>query len=178
MTKVLLYHINWALMTWGGTDLFLAKLNLKHLEPTEYAWQLKVKHNLTRQQTLAIAPVVQCLQQMHSNRSNQMTHLADGVAQQPCRCGGLVEPVGAAQHMRQVGLGFAHVDPLHKVANVSPQSRLDPHSIRNPHIRRSPLERAIEVAVALILDELSMSPSDIYTTVQVTAVPFYETLLL
>ena len=84
-------------MTWGGTDLFLAELNSKHLQPTEYAWQLKVKHNLTRQQTLAIAPVVQCLQQMHSNRINQMTHLADGVAQQPCRCVWLVELVGAAK---------------------------------------------------------------------------------
>ena len=47
-----------------ASDPFLAELNSQHLEPAQYAWQLKIKHNLTRQQTLAIAPVVQCLQQM------------------------------------------------------------------------------------------------------------------
>jgi len=39
---------------------------------------------------------------------------------------------------------------------------LDRHSIRRQAIKRTPLEKAIEMAVALILDELSMSPSDIY----------------
>ena len=171
----------------AASDPLLAELNSQHLEPAQYAWRLKMKHNLTKQQTLAIAPVVQCLQQMYDNRSNSMTHVADGAAQQPCRClwlgaGGsgktysyakVVRPMlqhfcGARSYIatapthaatRLLGLE-SHT--LHKVANVSPQSRLDRQSIRSQHIRRTPLEKAIEIAVAVILDELSMSPSDIY----------------
>ena len=171
----------------AASDPFLAELNSRHLDPAQYAWQLTLKHNLTRQQTLAIAPVVQCLQQMYDNRSNPMTHVADGQPQQACRClwlgaGGsgktysytkVVRPMlqhfcGAKSYIatapthaatRLLGLE-SHT--LHKVANVSPQSRLDRHSIRRQAIKRTPLEKAIEMAVALILDELSMSPSDIY----------------
>ena len=62
----------------AASDPFVAELNSRRLDPAEYAWQLTLKHNLTRQQTLAIAPVAQCLQQMYDNRSNSMTHALMG----------------------------------------------------------------------------------------------------
>ena len=116
-----------------------------------------------------------------------MTHVADGAAEQPCRClwlgaGGsgktysytkVVRPMlqhfcgtrsyiaTAPTHAAARLLGLeSHT--LHKAANASAQSRLDRDSIRRQGIKRTPLERAIEIAVAVILDELSMSPSDIY----------------
>ena len=69
-----------------STDPFLVSLNEQNLEPKQYAWQLVVQHQLNPQQTLAVAPVVQVVQQMYEGRSNQASYIADGKPAQPCRC--------------------------------------------------------------------------------------------
>ena len=67
-------------------DPFLVSLNEQNLEPKQYAWKLKEQHDLNPQQTLAVAPVVQVVQQMYEGRPNQASHIADGTPAEPCRC--------------------------------------------------------------------------------------------
>ena len=169
------------------TDPFLVSLNEQNLEPKQYAWKLKVQHNLNPQQTLAVAPVVQVVQQMYEGRTNQASHIADGTPAQPCRClwlgaGGsgktysytrVLRPllqrfcgaqayVAAAPTHAAARLLGLEARTMHKLGGVNPQSKLDRESIRSATRKRSAVDKDIEFMCALIIDEMSMSPSDIY----------------
>ena len=170
-----------------STDPFLVSLNEQNLEPKQYAWQLVVQHQLNSQQTLAVAPVVQVVQQMYEGRSNQASYIADGKPAQPCRClwlgaGGsgktysytrVLRPllqrfcgsqayVAAAPTHAAARLLGLEARTMHKLGGVNPQSKLDRESIRTATRKRTAVDKDIEFMCALIIDEMSMTPSDIY----------------
>ena len=170
-----------------STDPFLVSLNEQNLEPKQYAWQLVVQHQLNPQQTLAVAPVVQVVQQMYEGRSNQASYIADGKPAQPCRClwlgaGGsgktysytrVLRPllqrfcgsqayVAAAPTHAAARLLGLEARTMHKLGGVNPQSKLDRESIRTATRKRTAVDKDIEFMCALIIDEMSMTPSDIY----------------
>ncbi len=169
------------------TDPFLVSLNEQNLEPKQYAWKLKVQHDLNPQQTLAVAPVVQVVQQMYEGRSNQASHIADGTPAQSCRClwlgaggsgktysytrvlrpllqrfcGGQAYVAAAPTHAAARLLGL-EARTMHKLGGVNPQSKLDRETIRTATRKRTAVDKDIEFMIALIIDEMSMTPSDIY----------------
>ena len=51
---------------------------------------------------------------------------------------------------------------MHKLGGVNPQSKLDRESIRTATRKRTAVDKDIEFMCALIIDEMSMTPSDIY----------------
>ncbi|CAE7222568.1 hypothetical protein AK812_SmicGene41034 [Symbiodinium microadriaticum] len=169
------------------TDPFIVQLNSQDLAPKDYAWRLVVEHKLTCQQIYAVVPAVRTIQEMYESRTNPAAHLADGQASRPCRClwlgaGGsgktysytkVLRPMfrryfgkrayvaTAPTHAAARLLGL-EARTLHKVANVTPQSKLDRRSMRAAQAKRDQLESELVHARATVLDELSMSPSDVY----------------
>ena len=143
-------------------DLFLVDLNARGLGP---ALELVRKHTLNKQQVLAVAPVVNAMQEMYDKRTDFSSCLADGASSEKCNClwlgaGGSGETwaytkvlcplfqrffgragyiVGAPTHAAVRLLG-PEAKTLHKWANVSPNTGLDRRNLR----------------------ELSMNPPDVY----------------
>ena len=170
-----------------AVDPFLAALNSKCLGPADYAAELVINYTLNRQQILAVAPIAWVMEQMWLNRSNPQSSLADGAAGEGCNClwlgaGGsgktyayskVLRPmfrryftdagyiVGAPTHAAVRLLG-PEAKTLHKWANVSPSSGLDRRSLRSAKTKGSPIEKKIMEVMAVLLDELSMNPPDVY----------------
>ena len=169
-------------------DPFLAALNAQCIGPGDYAAELVVNSTLNRQQILAVAPIAWVMEQMWLNRSNPQSTLADGAATESCNClwlgaggsgktyayskvlrpmfrryfgdGGYI--VGAPTHAAVRLLG-PEAKTLHKWANVSPNSGLDRRSLRSAKSKGSPIEKKkIMEVMAVLLDELSMNPPDVY----------------
>ena len=69
--------------------------------------------------------------------------------------------VGAPTHAAVRLLG-PEAKTLHKWANVSPNSGLDRRSLRSAKSKGSPIEKKIMEVMAVLLDELSMNPPDVY----------------
>ena len=168
-------------------DAFLVELNQRNVGPSDYASALLVEHSLNRQQILAIAPIAWVMEQMWLNRSNPDNCIADGACNERCNClwlgaGGsgktyayskVLRPLfrrffgqdgyvaGAPTHAAVRLLG-PEAKTLHKWANVHKSSSLDRRSLRSAKSKGSPIEKKIEGIMAMLLDELSMVPSDVY----------------
>eukprot|EP00438_Fugacium_kawagutii_P017947 Skav211370 [mRNA] locus=scaffold595:25004:28193:- [translate_table: standard] len=168
-------------------DPFLVELNNKNLGPADYASALVVKHSLNRQQILAIAPIAWVMQRMWSNRTDPESCIADGSCEEVCNClwlgaGGsgktyayskVLRPlfqrffgkagyiVGAPTHAAVRLLG-SEAKTLHKWANVHKGSLLDRRSLRSAKNKGDPIQLKIEQAMAMLLDEVSMVPPDVY----------------
>lgn len=168
-------------------DPFLVALNNRCIGPGEYAVELAINHTLNRQQILAVAPIAWVMEQMWLNRSNPDSMLADGACNESCNClwlgaGGsgktyayskVLRPmfrryfseagyiVGAPTHAAVRLLG-PEAKTLHKWANVSPNTGLDRRSLRSAKNKGNPIEKKIIEVMAVLLDELSMNPPDVY----------------
>ena len=168
-------------------DPFLVALNNRCIGPGEYAAELAINHTLNRQQILAVAPIAWVMEQMWLNRSNPDSMLADGACNESCNClwlgaGGsgktyayskVLRPmfrryfseagyiVGAPTHAAVRLLG-PEAKTLHKWANVSPNTGLDRRSLRSAKNKGNPIEKKIIEVMAVLLDELSMNPPDVY----------------
>ena len=168
-------------------DPFLVALNNRCIGPGEYAAELAINHTLNRQQILAVAPIAWVMEQMWLNRSNPDSMLADGACNESCNClwlgaGGsgktyayskVLRPmfrryfseagyiVGAPTHAAVRLLG-PEAKTLHKWANVSPNTGLDRRSLRSARNKGNPIEKKIIEVMAVLLDELSMNPPDVY----------------
>ena len=168
-------------------DPFLVALNNRCIGPGEYAAELAINHTLNRQQILAVAPIAWVMEQMWLNRSNPDSMLADGACNESCNClwlgaGGsgktyayskVLRPmfrryfseagyiVGAPTHAAVRLLG-PEAKTLHKWANVSPITGLDRRSLRSAKNKGNPIEKKIIEVMAVLLDELSMNPPDVY----------------
>ena len=168
-------------------DAFLVELNQRNVGPSDYASALLVEHSLNRQQILAIAPIAWVMEQMWLNRSNPDNCIADGACNERCNClwlgaGGsgktyayskVLRPLfrrffgqdgyvaGAPTHAAVRLLG-PEAKTLHKWANVHKSSSLDRRSLRSAKSKGSPIEKKIEGIMVMLLDELSMVPSDVY----------------
>ena len=168
-------------------DPFLVALNNRCIGPGEYAVKLAINHTLNRQQILAVAPIAWVMEQMWLNRSNPDSMLADGACNESCNClwlgaGGsgktyayskVLRPmfrryfseagyiVGAPTHAAVRLLG-PEAKTLHKWANVSPNTGLDRRSLRSAKNKGNPIEKKIIEVMAVLLDELSMNPPDVY----------------
>ena len=134
-----------------------------------------------------MAPVVLAIDRMWARRTDPSRHRADGQADERCNClwlgaGGsgktwaymkVIRPllqrffrregyvVGAPTHAAVRLLG-REARTLHKLANVSPSSGLDRKSLRVHKGKIDLLEKQIVEARAAVLDELSMTPPDVY----------------
>ena len=168
-------------------DPFLVALNNRCIGPGEYAAELAINHTLNRQQILAVAPIAWVMEQMWLSRSNPDSMLADGACNESCNClwlgaGGsgktyayskVLRPmfrryfseagyiVGAPTHAAVRLLG-PEAKTLHKWANVSPNTGLDRRSLRSAKNKGNPIEKKIIEVMAVLLDELSMNPPDVY----------------
>ena len=168
-------------------DPFLVDLNARGLGPAEYALELVRKHTLNKQQVLAMAPVVNAMQEMYDKRTDFSSCLADGASSEKCNClwlgaGGsgktwaytkVLRPlfqrffgragyiVGAPTHAAVRLLG-PEAKTLHKWANVSPNTGLDRRNLRGAKAKGSAVEAQIAQASATVMDELSMNPPDVY----------------
>ena len=168
-------------------DPFLVALNNRCIGPGEYAAELAINHTLNRQQILAVAPIAWVMEHMWLNRSNPDSMLADGACNESCNClwlgaGGsgktyayskVLRPmfrryfseagyiVGAPTHAAVRLLG-PEAKTLHKWANVSPNTGLDRRSLRSAKNKGNPIEKKIIEVMAVLLDELSMNPPDVY----------------
>ena len=168
-------------------DPFLVALNNRCIGPGEYAAELAINHTLNRQQILAVAPIAWVMEQIWLNRSNPDSMLADGACNESCNClwlgaGGsgktyayskVLRPmfrryfseagyiVGAPTHAAVRLLG-PEAKTLHKWANVSPNTGLDRRSLRSAKNKGNPIEKKIIEVMAVLLDELSMNPPDVY----------------
>ena len=124
---------------------------------------------------------------MWANRTNQSNDFADGNSSEQCSClwlgaGGsgktyayakVIRPlfkrflgqqgfvVGAPTHAAVRLLGL-EARTLHKLANASPQTRVDRKSLRNAPRKADALELLLQKAFACVLDEISMSPPEVY----------------
>ena len=169
------------------TDPFLQALNEQDLPPASYALELLKQHTLNRQQILAVAPIVCSMEQMFQTRSDPASHLTDGTPTDRCRtlwlgAGGsgktyayntVLRPlfrrffgedgyvVGAPTHAAVRLLG-PEARTLHKWANVGPSSGLDRRNLRSAKSKGDLLEKKIKAAQAVLLDEMSMHPPDVY----------------
>ena len=168
-------------------DPFLVELNQKNLGPKDYAAALLVEHGLNRQQILAIAPIVWVMEQMWLCRSNLASCIADGSCNESCNClwlgaGGsgktyayskVLRPlfrrffgqggyVAGAPTRAAVRLLGPEAKTLHKWANVHKSSSLDRRTVRSAKSKGDPVEKKIEGMMAMMLDELSMVPADVY----------------
>ena len=145
------------------------------------------EYTLNAQQLVAVAPVVCVVDEMWANRTNQSNDFADGNSSQQCSClwlgaGGsgktyayakVIRPlfkryfgqqgfvVGAPTHAAVRLLGL-EARTLHKLANASPQTRVDRKSLRNAPRKADALEMLLQKAFACVLDEISMSPPEVY----------------
>ena len=145
------------------------------------------EYTLNAQQLFAIAPVVWVVDEMWGNRSNPSNDIADGNSSEQCSClwlgaGGsgktyayakVIRPlfkrffgqqgfvVGAPTHAAVRLLGL-EARTLHKLANASPQTRVDRKSLRNAPRKADALEMLLQKACACVLDEISMSPPEVY----------------
>ena len=166
---------------------FLVALNNRCIGPGDYAAELAINYTLNRQQILAVAPIAWVMEQMWLNRSNLDSMMADGAATESCNClwlgaGGsgktyayakVLRPmfrryfgdagyiVGAPTHAAVRLLG-PEAKTLHKWANVSPNSGLNRRSLRSAKSKGDPIEKKIIEVMAVLLDELSMNPPDVY----------------
>ena len=165
----------------------LVDLGARGLGPAEYALELVRKHTLNKQQVLAMAPVVNAMQEMYDKRTDFSSCLADGASSEKCNClwlgaGGsgktwaytkVLRPlfqrffgrtgyiVGAPTHAAVRLLG-PEAKTLHKWANVSPNTGLDRRNLRGAKAKGSAVEAQIAQASATVMDELSMNPPDVY----------------
>ena len=166
---------------------FLVSLNSRCIGYGDYAAELAINYTLNRQQILAVAPIAWVMEQMWLNRSNPDGMIDDGAATESCNClwlgaGGsgktcaydkVLRPmfrryfgesgfiVGAPTHVAVRLLG-PEAKMLHKWANVSPNSGLNRHSLRSAKNKGDPIEKKIVDVMAVLLDELSMNPPDVY----------------
>ena len=115
-------------------DAFLMKLNEKNMGPSEYAAAVLVEHSLNRQQIFAIAPIAWVMEQMWVNRAQLESCRADGACNESCNC---------------LWLGAGGSGKTHAYTRVLKE-------------QRRPNQEKIEGAMAMLLDELSMAPPDVY----------------
>ena len=129
------------------------------------------EHTLNDQQVRAVAPVVHVIDQMWATRSNCLWLGAGGsktwAYTQVLRplfchvCGKEGFVAGAPTHAAVRLLG-PEARTLHKLANVNPNAGLDRRSLRAQKGKNDALEKRIVRASACVLDELSMTPPDVY----------------